>query len=324
MFHYVKNGDTLAGLATEIGLENPIYLKAYNNAQCLPDDLIIEELEPGKRVLLPKLTEIEDYNALKDAPFRLPAANPNLSWKASLDNRKYHIKVNNSTDSVKTGSFQYEVQLQLGKSGPDYRQLNWFRTNYQFDKTSKMSQLAKACSEAINPLLITIDDESVLQEIAVDKAVLEKLPEIQAALCDAFPDAYAAAYVEDLVYVLQQPHLVNRRMRQDPFIKTYFAPFRAPFDKGLSFFSLQLSPAMLPLRIQQVVATTEYTDTIPLIQSINDATANEHGLCYEGKYLLDCDDRSIRSAEVHTRIYHKYRQQETYIKLEEQEKKLHK
>ncbi len=317
MFHYVKNGDTLAGLATEIGLENPVYLKEYNNAQCLPDDLIREELEPGKRVLLPKLTEIERYNALKDAPFRLPRANPNLSWKANLDKRSYHIKVNNSIDGIETGSFQYEVQLQLRKSGNDYRQLNWFRTDYQFGKTSKMGQLAKACSEAINPLLITIDDEGILQEIVVDKVVLEKLPEIQAALCDAFPDAYAAAYIEDLAYVLQQPHLVNRRMRQDPFIKTYFAPFRAPFDKGLSFFSLQLSPAMLPLRLQQVVATTDYTDTIPLAQSMIEDPASSQGQYYEGKYLLSGEDGRICSAAVHTRIYHKYRQQETYIKLEE-------
>lgn len=318
MFHYVKNGDTLAGLATEIGLENPVYLKAYNNAQCLPEDLIREELEPGKRVLLPKLTEIEDYNALKDAPFRLPQANPNLSWKADLDNRNYHIKVNNSIDGIGTGSFQYEVQLQLRKSGHDYRQLNWFRKNYHFDKATKMGQLAKACSEAINPLLIIINDEGILQDVVVDKSVLDKLPEIQAALCDAFPDAYAAAYVEDLVCVLQQPHLVNRRMRQDPFIKTYFAPFRAPFDKGLSFFSLQLSPAMLPLRIQQVVATTDYTDTIPLSQSIMEEVENGQGQYYEGKYFLDGEDGRIRLATVHTRIFHKYRQRETYIKLEEQ------
>lgn len=318
MFHYVKNGDTLAGLATEIGLENPFYLKEYNNAQCLPDDLIIDELQPGKRVLLPKLTEIEDYNALKDAPFRLPKANPDLSWKADLANRNYHIKVNNSIDDIETGSFQYEVQLQLRKSGHDYRQLNWFRTNYQFNKTSKMGQLAKACSEAVNPLLLTIDDAGTLQDIVVEKTVLEKLQEIQSALRDAFPDAYAAAYIEDLAYVLQQPHLVNRRMRQDPFIKTYFAPFRAPFDKGISFFSLQLSPAMLPLRAKQVVATTDYTDKIPLSQSILEDGESSQGQYYEGKYLLNAEDGRICSAAVHTRIYHQYRQQETYIKLEEQ------
>lgn len=320
MFHYIKNGDTLAGLATEIGLENPVYLKQYNNKQCLPEDLIIEELEPGKRVLLPKLTEIEGYNALKDAPFRLPRANPDLSWKARLDNRNYHIKVNNRIDSVETGSFQYEVQLQLRKSGYDYHQLNWFRTNYHFDKASKMSQLAKACSEAINPLLITIDDKGILQEITVDKAVLEKLPGIQATLCDAFPDAYAAAYIEDLVYALQQPHLVNRNMRADPFVKTYFAPLRVPFDKGLSFFSLQLSPALPPLRIQQVVATMDYTDSIPLAQSMSEPAANDQGLYYEGKYLLDREDGCIRSAAVRTQTYHKYRLQETIIKLEEPER----
>ncbi|RYD96186.1 MAG: hypothetical protein EOP54_14315 [Sphingobacteriales bacterium] len=318
MFHYIKYGDTLAGLATEIGLENPVYLKEYNNAQCLPADLITEELEPGKRVLLPKLTEIEQYNALKDAPFRLPQANPKLEWKADLAERNYQIKVDNSIEGSATGSFQYEAKLQLRKSGYDYRQLNWFRTNYHFDKATKMSQLAKACSEAINPLLITIDDKGILQEITVDKAVLEKWPELQAALCDAFPDPYAAAYIEDLAYVLQQPHLVNRRMRQDPFIRTYFAPLRVPFDKGFSFFSLQLIPAMPPLRIQQVVATTAYTDTIPLVQSMLDNTANDQGLYYEGKYLLDRQDGSIRSAAVHTHVFHKYRQHETYIKLEEQ------
>lgn len=320
MFHYIKNGDTLAGLATEIGLENPVYLKEYNNAQCLPSDLITEELEPGKRVLLPKLTEIENYNALKDAPFRLPRANPNLVWKADLANRSYNIKVSNRIDGSETGSFQYNTQLQLRKSGYDYRQLNWYRKNYHFDKTSKMSQLVKACSEAINPLLITIDDKGLLQEIAVDKAVLERWPEIQATLCDAFPDAYAAAYIEDLAYVLQQPHLVNRRMRQDPFIRTYFAPLRVPFDKGLSFFSLQLSPALAPLRIQQIVAATDYTDRIPLAQSMSDNTGTDQGLYYEGKYLLDGEDSSIHSAAIHTRVYHKYRQHETTIELEERAK----
>lgn len=318
MFHYIKNGDTLATLAAEIGLENPVYLKAYNNAQCLPPDLIIDELEPGKRVLLPKLSEIEDYNALKDAPFRLPQANPELRWQASLDNRNYQISVSNHIEGTDTGGLQYEVQLQLRKSGYDFRQLSWFRKNYHFDKATKMTQLAKACSEAINPLLITIDDKGILQEIAVDKAVLEKLPEIQAALCDAFPDAYAAAYIEDLVYVLQQPHLVNRRMRQDPFIKTYFAPLRVPFDKGLSFFSLQLSPALPPLSIQQQVATTEYTDRIPLVQTMDERAINEQGLYYEGKYLLDREDGRICSAAVHTHRYYQYRQQQTSVKLEEQ------
>jgi len=320
MFHYIKNGDTLAGLATEIGLENPVYLKEYNNAQCLPSDLITEELEPGKRVLLPKLTEIEDYNALRDAPFRLPKANPNLVWKANLANRNYQVKVTNRIDGSETGSFHYEARLQLRKSGYDYSQLNWFRSNYHFDKTSKMGQLVKACSEAINPLLITIDDKGVLQEIAVAKSVLEKWAEIQAALCDAFPDAYAAAYIEDLAYVLQQPHLVNRRMRQDPFIRTYFAPLRVPFDKGLSFFSLQLSTALPPIRIQQVVAMTDYTDSIPLVQTINDNTGNEQGLYYEGKYLLDQEDSSIHAASIRTQVYHKYRQHETAIELQERAK----
>lgn len=317
MFHYIKNGDTLATLATEIGLENPVYLKQYNNAQCLPEDLITEELEPGKRVLLPKLNEIEHYNAFKDAPFRLPKANPGLEWKAAPANRNYHLKISNSIDGLETGSFQYHNQLQLRKSGHDYRLLSWFRKDYQFDKTTKMSELAKACSEAINPLLITIDNKGGLQEISMDKAVLEKWPEIQAALCDAFPDTYARDYIEDLAYVVQQPHLVNRRMRQDPFIKTYFAPFRVPFDKGSSFFSLQLSPATLPLRIKQVVAGMEYTDKIPLVQSIDSNEINDQGCYYEGKYLLDAEDGSICSAAVHARMYHHYRELETSIKLEE-------
>lgn len=318
MFHYIKNGDTLATLATEIGLENPVYLKEYNNAQCLPSDLIAEELEPGKRVLLPKLNEIERYNALKDAPFRLPKANPGLEWKADLANRNYQVKVRNSTDGQETGSFKYSNQLQLRRSGSAEQQLNWFRKDYHFDKTGKMSQLAKACSEAINPLLITIDNKGGLQEISTDKAVLERWPEIHAALCDAFPDPYARDYIEDMGYVLQQPQLINRRMRTDPFIRIYFAPFRAVFDKGRSFFSVNLVPDAAPLQVQQSVVTMDYTDAIPLKQSLPDGLSNEQSAFYEGKYLVDAADGSIRSAAVHTRIYHKYRQRETYIKLQEQ------
>lgn len=318
MFHYVKNGDTLAGLATEIGLENPVYLKEYNNAQCLPPDLIEEELEPGKRVLLPKLNEIEQYNALKDAPFRLPEANPSLDWKAGLQNRSYRVKVRNSIDGQDSGRFQYHTQLQLRNSGYGYRQLNWFRKDYRFDKTTKMGQLVQACTEAINPLLITIDAKGILQQISMDTEVQERWPEIKAALCDAFPDAYAAAYIEDLGYVLQQQHLVDKRMRQDPFIRIYFAALRVPFDKGLSTFSTSLTPETGTVSIQQTVATTDYTDTIPLIQSLAEHTVNNNGLYYQGKYMLDKEDSSIRSAMIHIRTDRNDRLQETYIELEEQ------
>ncbi|RQO29726.1 hypothetical protein DBR32_14155 [Taibaiella sp. KBW10] len=318
MFHYIKNGDTLARLAQEIGLENPVYLKEYNNTQCLPPDRITEELEPGKRLLIPKLTEIEQYNARRDAPFWLPEANPVLEWKAEQLNRTYQVKVRNNIEGQDKGSFQYRVQLQWLRSDHGYQQYSWSRSHYRFGKETKISQLASACSEAINPLLITLNQKGGLQQIGIDTQVLGRWPEIKTALSDAFPDSYAAAYIEDLGYVLFQQHLVDRRMRQDPFIKTFFAPIRATFNKGFSFFSLNLAPDGMPVRIQQEVATLDYTDSIPLLQSLAGTTFGDDqaNLFYEGKYILSRKDGSIWSANVHTRALSGDIQKESFIELE--------
>lgn len=78
MIHFILPGDTLENIAEKIGLENPVYLKEFHNQHCLKEDFIVDDLIPGKKLVLPDLAKIKAYNDKNDAPFKSPELNPKL------------------------------------------------------------------------------------------------------------------------------------------------------------------------------------------------------------------------------------------------------
>lgn len=265
MFHFIQEGDTIEHLATALGIENPKHLKAYNNRTCLPEDLIDAVLIPGRKISIPTLPEIERFNALNDAGFKSAAANPDLSWKSFKWKEQYEVGINYPLPSGASSTLQYRIRIEWYRSEHLHHYYKIYKTHTRLNTESKMSNLAIAVIEAINPLMVMLDQEGRLFKIKMSPEAGLNWPDERAKLLDLFPDPYAAQYIESFEYGLGQADFFDKRMKQDLFIRHYFAPFRSAFHKGQSGFKLPAAKGA-ELQISQQVKPGEDPEFIQLEQ----------------------------------------------------------
>lgn len=294
MIHFILPGDTLENIAEKIGLENSVHLKDFHNQHCLKEDLIIDDLIPGKKLLLPDLAKIKVYNDKNDAPFKSPELNPKISFDPIDFNEKFKIAIKEtSNEAGKTvdKSFSYIASLEWKKNELGEHLFHFTKDQFSNQNETKMESLAIESMRPLYPIEVFVNAKGEILRIALKKEILNNFNQIKEKLLDLFPDKYAKIYLEEFEYAVLNAHIFDEKMKEDWFLKNYFSSFRDPFENGKSFFELNLDKTLL--NVQQTVKLTDNKEEILLHQTLKSKEENQND--FTVNVTVSKNDGMIRS-----------------------------
>jgi len=276
MIHFILPGDTLENIAEKIRLENPVYLKEFHNQHCLKEDFIVDDLIPGKKLLLPDFTKIKTYNDKNDAPFKSPELNPKIVFNPIGFNEKFKTTIKES--SIIDGktiekSFSYTTSLQWIKNELGEHLFHFTKDQFSNRNNTKMESLAIESMKYLYPIEVFVNAKGEILRTSLKKETLNNFNQIKEKLLDFFPDKYAEIYLEEFEYAALNPDIFDQRMKEDWFLKSYFSSFRNPFENGKSFFELYLEKTVL--NIQQTAKLTDNKEEILLHQTLKNKEGNQ-------------------------------------------------
>lgn len=298
--HFILHGETLESIAEDIKLENPLYLKEYHNRRCAREDVIVDRLVPGKRLLIPADSDIAQYNLRNDAPFKSPDRNPEIPFQPQQLNRKYSVGIVEKAYGEQEVSQQavfYDVLLQWMGFEEGYHLFQYSKLSFYNRKDGILGELAEDCIKSLNPIEIKTDPRGKMTGIRMSPEVSNRFKEIKDRLLDLYPGPYAKTYIEEFAYAVQNPEIFNERMQDDIFIKTYFAPIRTPFRNGTSRYPFPLSGPGISLAIIQAAEPSGQPSELLLSQKTEPDSAL-HGALYSGQYTIRKEDGLITGIRI--------------------------
>ncbi|MNU31054.1 hypothetical protein D3C71_195700 [compost metagenome] len=294
MIHFILPGDTLENIAEKIRLENSVYLKEFHNQHCLKEDFIVDDLIPGKKLLLPDFTKIKAYNDKNDAPFKSLELNPKIVFNPIGFNEKFKTTIKESSNAegkVVEKSFSYIASLEWRKNELGEHLFHFTKDQFSNRNDTKMESLAIESMKSLYPIEVFVDAKGEILRTALKKETLNNFNQVKEKLLDFFPDKYAKIYLEEFEYVILNPDIFDQKMKEDWFLKNYFSSFRDPFENGKSFFELNLDKILL--NVQQTAKLTDSKEDVLLHQILKNKEENQNN--FTGNVTVSKNDGMIKS-----------------------------
>ncbi|WP_336690145.1 MULTISPECIES: hypothetical protein [unclassified Chryseobacterium] len=295
--HFILSGETLESIAEEINLENPEYLKEFHNTHCAREDFIYDNLVPRKKLLIPDIHKIKEYNSRNDAPFKDLKLNPEIPFHPENLARIYTVESRETEENAleeKENALSYTVSVKWIRKEGNNHIFHLFKNNFFEKSGTMMADLASESIRSLNPFEVKTDDKGRVVFISLTKETTDHFNTIKERLTDLFPDKYAKLYLDEFERVVLNPSLFYSRMKEDIFIKNYFADLRNSFTNGKSYLTQSIGEENTEIQLQQKVEDSEDHEII-LRQNIN---SHENGLDFAGKYILDKDSGLVKEIEI--------------------------
>lgn len=287
--HFILSGETLESISEEINLENPKYLKEFHNKHCAKEDIIHRDLIPGRKLLVPHINIIREYNSRNDAPFKHPKLNPDIPFVPENFSRIYTVTnketYENSLENHEN-TLSYTVSVKWIRSENNYHIFHLFKNNFSEELGSMMADLASESIRSINPVQVKTDLKGNILNVGITQQTKDNFRKIKERLHDRFPDQYAKIYLDEFEMIVLNEELFNIRMREDIFIKNYFASVRNPFKNGKAFLHQLVGEESIKINLQQKVQNSGYDTEMVILQTLEQP---EDDFSFAGKYTLQTD-----------------------------------
>ncbi|WP_294287599.1 hypothetical protein [uncultured Chryseobacterium sp.] len=300
--HFILSGETLESISEEIHLENPKYLKEFHNAHCAREDIIHEVLVPGKKLLVPDISRIREYNSRNDAAFKHPKLNPEIPFRPENFSRIFSVvnkEIQDDGLEEKSNTLTYTVSMKWLHTEGNYHLFRIFKNNFSEGNGSMMADLAAESIRSLNPIEVKTDLKGNVLQVSLPEETLRNFEKIKEKLTDLFPDPYAQTYLDQFETAVLNQRLFSSRMKEDVFIKTYFAALRNRFENGKSFLRQSVGEENIPITVRQQVESPDYGEQMVLIQ---DSDPMETDKSFTGKYLLDAESGMVKEIEIRSAI----------------------
>ncbi|WP_336732635.1 hypothetical protein [Chryseobacterium sp. VD8] len=295
--HFILSGETLESIAEEINLENPEYLKEFHNTHCAREDFIYDNLVPRKKLLIPDIHKIKEYNSRNDAPFKDLKLNPEIPFHPENLARIYTVESRETEENAleeKENTLSYTVSVKWIRKEENNHIFHLFKNNFFEKSETMMADLASESIRSLNPVEVRTDDKGRVVFFSLTKETTDHFNTIKERLTDLFPDTYARIYLDEFERIVLDPSLFHSRMKEDIFIKNYFASIRNSFTKGKSHLDQSIGEENTEIQLQQKVEHSEDHEIV-LRQNIN---SHENGLDFVGKYILYKDSGLVKEIEI--------------------------
>lgn len=301
--HFILSGETLESISEEIHLENPKYLKEFHNTHCAREDIIQDTLIPGKKLIIPGINKVQEYNSLNDAPFKNPKLNPEVPFSPENFSRIYAVvnkELYENELEKRHAVLTYTVSLRWMRNENGFHIFHLFKNNFSDGQGNMMTDLASESIRSLNPLEIKTDLKGNLVSIQLTQQTMDHFEKIMKRLSDLFPDKYAEIYLDEFEIAVRNRSIFNSRMKNDVFIKNYFASLRNPFANGKSFFQQSVGEENTDITLQQKIENPEYDNEIVILQN---PQYSESDIEFSGKYTLYTKTGLIKNIDLHYTVF---------------------
>lgn len=295
--HFILSGETLESISEEINLENPKYLKEFHNAHCAKEDIIHDKLIPRKKLLIPDHKTVKEYNSRNDAPFKDSKLNPELPFKPENFSKIFSVinkEIEETEFEQKSNVLLYTVSLKWIGKEENFHIFQLFKNNFSDQQGSMMSDLASECIRSLNPIVIKTDEKGGVINVSLKEETIYNFKDNKERLADLFPDQYAKIYLDEFELAVLDKNMFDRRMREDIFIKTYFADLRNGFKNGKSLIKQTIGEENIPIEVLQKVMDKQYIDEIVLQQN----NQPKNGIDFNGKYVVNMKTGLVKELEI--------------------------
>jgi len=301
--HFILSGETLESISEEIHLENPKYLKEFHNTHCAREDIIQDTLIPGKKLIIPGINKVREYNSLNDAPFKNPKLNPEVPFSPENFSRIYAVvnkELYENELEKRHAVLTYTVSLKWMRNENGFHIFHLFKNNFSDGQGNMMTDLASESIRSLNPLEIKTDLKGNMVSIQLTQQTMDHFEKIMERLSDLFPDKYAEIYLDEFERAVRNRSIFNSRMKNDVFIKNYFASLRNPFANGKSFFQQSVGEENTDITLQQKIENPEYDNEIVILQN---PQYSESDIEFSGKYTLYTKTGLIKNIDLHYTVF---------------------
>lgn len=303
--HFILSGETPEHIAGTIHLENPDYLIEFHNLHCARQDRVVGNLKPGTRLLLPDAETVRAYNSRQDAPFRHPKLNPHLPFIPENFSKIYSVTYNGTEDNgleMKSNTLTYTVSVKWIRKEGSSHIFHLFKNNFEEGQGSMMADIAAQSVRSLNPLEVVTGLKGEIIAVRLTQEISNQFNTIKARLHDRFPDRYAEIYLDAFARAVSDRELFSRKMKDDVFIRTYFAAVRNPFINGKTVLEQKIGEENVLLPVIQRVRDKDYSEEITLLQ---DTAAPEDNSGFSGQYILHAATGMVKEIEIryHTRQF---------------------
>jgi len=295
--HFILSGETLESISEEINLENPKYLKEFHNAHCAKEDIIHDKLIPRKRLLIPDHKKIKEYNSRNDAPFKDSKLNPELPFKPENFSKIFSVinkEIEETEFENKSNVLLYTVSLKWMEKENNFHVFQLFKNNFTDQQGSMMSDLASESIRSLNPIIVKTNEKGEIVHVGLKEEIMYNFQNIKERLTDLFPDQYAKIYLDEFELAVLDKNIFDRRMKEDVFIKTYFANLRNDFKNGKSLIKQTIGEENIPIEVVQKVDDKQYLDEVILQQK----NQPKNGIDFNGKYIIYADTGLVKELEI--------------------------
>ena len=300
--HFILSGETLESISEEIHLENPKYLKEFHNTHCAREDFIQNSLVPGKKLLIPGINKVREYNILNDAPFKNPKLNPEIPFNPEKFSRIYAVvnkELYESELEKRHAVLTYTVSVKWIQSENGFHLFHLFKNNFSDGEGNMMTDLASESIRSLNPVEVKTDLKGNVVNIQLTQHTMDHLGKIMERLSNLFQDKYAEIYLDEFERAVRNKSIFNSRMKNDIFIKNYFASVRNSFSNGKSFLNQSIGEENKDIILQQTIENPEYSDEIVILQNPQDSKSE---IEFSGKYIVNTKTGLIKNIELHYTI----------------------
>lgn len=301
--HFILSGETLESISEEIHLENPKYLKEFHNIHCAREDFIQDTLIPGKKLIIPGINKVREYNSLNDAPFKNPKLNPEVPFSPENFSRIYAVvnkELYENELEKRHAVLTYTVSLKWMRNENGFHIFHIFKNNFSDGQGNMITDLASESIRSLNPLEIKTDLKGNMVSIQLTQQTMDHFEKIMERLSDLFPDKYAEIYLDEFERAVRNRSIFNSRMKNDVFIKNYFASLRNPFANGKSFFQQSVGEENTDITLQQKIENPEYDNEIVILQN---PQYSESDIEFSGKYTLYTKTGLIKNIDLHYTVF---------------------
>ena len=198
-------GDTLEKIASDLKVENPVYLKEFHNTCCARHDRLTEpvQLNAGMLLHIPFGDDIKKLNRKisenGDSLYYHPPYGK-IPFKIALLEGSYTIRHQKYLDSTLLNNYSYQTELKYLKSEKDQhfftvKIFGSMKDGHESD--SKISSLAKACAAIIFPLEIRTNETGKLISAEFCRPETAVKNELE-LLKKYFTDQWSASYIDQM------------------------------------------------------------------------------------------------------------------------------
>lgn len=225
-------GDTLEKIASDLKVENPIYLKEFHNKHCALQNRLVEpiHLKTGTLLHIPFGEEIKKLNKeINDNGDSLYYHPPHgkIPYPISLLGGIYTIKHQKYLDGNTQTSYLYQAELKYLRAEKEDHffsiQIFGSRKNGE-ESDSKISSLAKACAAILFPVEIKIDKTGKLTDAKYYHPIATVKNELE-ALKRYFTDDLSASYIDLLKKRAEKQTHILKSIRHTMPVQFLFGSF---------------------------------------------------------------------------------------------------